>query len=157
MFLFRSTLAYAMRKQVDGEEFEVSNIVVCEETARVSFWFVVTLPSQNSTTVDKSVLEKAIRESRSRFNSVFFLTDQTLEFVDIWPTLKSPVTYDTEPWLIAFAVVISIVVVGIVLLILVSWIHKKRNQKQALLDPEDKTDGHENGGFTQIKEQLNPL
>lgn len=39
----------------------MDNIVVCNETSRVSFWFVVTSPSNGNELIDKSVVEEAIR------------------------------------------------------------------------------------------------
>ncbi|CAN9500238.1 unnamed protein product [Ophioblennius macclurei] len=149
MFFFRSTVAYAMRKHL-GQTFEVSNVVVCEETPRVSFWFVVTFPGETSITVDRRMVGRAIRESRGRFNSAFLLSDQTLEFIDLWPTLQAPVTYDLQPWLVVFAVVISLVGGGIGMLLLCTWIRRKSNQKQMLLDPEAKVEGLDNAGFTQM-------
>lgn len=38
----------------------VNNIVVCNETSRVSFWFVVTSP-QGGEVIAKSVVEEAVR------------------------------------------------------------------------------------------------
>lgn len=38
----------------------VNNIVVCNETSRVSFWFVVTSP-QGDVVIGKSVVEEAVR------------------------------------------------------------------------------------------------
>uniref|UniRef100_UPI0037E76C01 collectrin n=1 Tax=Semicossyphus pulcher TaxID=241346 RepID=UPI0037E76C01 len=133
MFLFRASLAYAMRRHLDKQEFNVSDILVCEETPRVSFWFVVTHPTNTATLVDKKTVEMAVRKSRSRINSAFMLTDKTLEFLDIPPTLPEPVTYGTEPWLIVFGVVMGIVVAGIVILTVSSYVQKKRkkNQKSA--------------------------
>lgn len=39
----------------------VSNIIVCNETPRVSFWFVVTSPGSASVLMDKDSVEEAIR------------------------------------------------------------------------------------------------
>lgn len=39
----------------------VNNIVVCNETSRVSFWFVVTSPQTADLLIEKSVVEEAVR------------------------------------------------------------------------------------------------
>lgn len=65
-------------------------------------------------------------KSRGRINSAFLLTDQTLDFVDIIPTLQAPFSHQTEPWLIAFGVVMGLVALGVVYLLGSSLIQTRR-------------------------------
>lgn len=65
-------------------------------------------------------------KSRGRINSAFLLTDQTLDFVDIIPTLQAPFSHGTEPWLIAFGVVMGLVTLGVVYLLGSSLIQNRR-------------------------------
>ncbi|XP_015246262.1 PREDICTED: collectrin isoform X1 [Cyprinodon variegatus] len=135
-FLFQATIAFAM-SQYTGQEFKVSNILVCDETPRVSFWFVVTSPANLSQLMSKGVVELAVRKFRNRINNAFLLSDETLEFVGVLPTLASPVEPATPPWLIVFGVMMSLVSAGIVFVLVSTVVQNKRKRKQKRDDQDD--------------------
>ncbi|XP_077572780.1 collectrin [Stigmatopora nigra] len=145
VFLFRATLAFAMRNHLPGLEFGVDDVVVCEETPRVSFWFVVRRPDDPERLVGGAEVELAIRKSRKRINSAFLLTDRTLEFVGIAPTLTAPVAPATPPWLIAFGVVMGAVGAGFVVLVASSIIQKRRGKKENVAEDATEDDDGESG------------
>lgn len=126
MFLFRSSLVFAMRKFTKQETFNISNILVCNETKRVSFVFVVTSPDDSTKLIPKDQVKLAVSQNKHRINSAFLLSDRTLEFVGIPPTLSAPITYSTPPWLIVFGVVMGAVAVGILSLLMSTMTRSRR-------------------------------
>lgn len=136
MYLFRAALAFAMRSH-SGHEYDVSNIVVCNETARVSFWFVVTSVANPTTLIEKEQVESAIRKSRNRINGAFLLTDQTLEFLGIPPTLSPPFVPATQPWLIVFGVVMGLVGAGLIFFLVSGVLQRKRKKNKKAVDEDE--------------------
>ncbi|NXE03964.1 ACE2 enzyme, partial [Lophotis ruficrista] len=123
LFLFKSSIAYAMRKyfaRVKKQEvnFQIADIHVGEQTQRISFYLIVSMPGNISDIVPKADVENAIRLSRGRINEAFRLDDNTLEFVGLLPTLAPPYEPPVTIWLILFGIVISLVVIGVVVLII---------------------------------------
>ncbi|XP_009474590.1 PREDICTED: angiotensin-converting enzyme 2 [Nipponia nippon] len=136
LFLFKSSIAYAMRKyfaEVKQQEvnFQITDIHVGEQTQRISFYVTVSMPGNINDIVPKADVENAIRMSRGRINEAFRLDDNTLEFVGILPTLATPYEPPVTIWLIIFGVVISLVVIGVVVLIITGQRDRKKRARQS--------------------------
>ncbi|XP_012915066.1 collectrin isoform X2 [Mustela lutreola] len=123
-YLFKAMVAFSMRKVPNRETTEISHVLLCNVTQRVSFWFVVTDPSKNHT-LPAVEIQSAIRMNRNRINNAFFLNDQTLEFLKIPSTLAPPTDPSMPIWIIIFSVIFCIVIVAVMLLIL-SGIRQRR-------------------------------
>ncbi|XP_037369021.1 angiotensin-converting enzyme 2 [Talpa occidentalis] len=156
VFLFQSSVAYAMREYFLKEKkeemlFGTSNVCIFNRTARVSFVFTVTSPSNPSQVILKSDVEEAIRLSRGRINDAFRLDDNSLEFVGIYPTLAPPYKPPVNIWLIAFGVVMAVVVVGIGVLIYTGIRERKKRSEEASEENPygsvDLSKGENNPGF----------
>ncbi|NXJ94150.1 ACE2 enzyme, partial [Corythaixoides concolor] len=131
LFLFKSSIAYAMRKYFADEkqqtvDFQVTDIHVWQQTQRISFYLAASMPGNTSDVVPKADLENAIRLSRGRINEAFGLDDNTLEFVGIIPTLATPYEPPVTIWLIIFGVVMTLVVIGVIVLIFTGLRNRKK-------------------------------
>uniref|UniRef100_A0A8B9QJK7 Collectrin-like domain-containing protein n=1 Tax=Apteryx owenii TaxID=8824 RepID=A0A8B9QJK7_APTOW len=136
-YLFKAMVAFAMRRYSSKSTTQISNVLLCNVTDRVSFWFVVTDSTKNVTTVPGSEVEEAVRMNRNRINSAFLLNDKTLQFLKISSTLSPPVEPSTPVWLIVFGVVLCLTVAGIVFLI-VSGIQRKNKESSETENLEEK-------------------
>ncbi|XP_067422210.1 collectrin [Emydura macquarii macquarii] len=141
-YLFKAMVAFAMRRYSSKETTQISDVLLCNMTERVSFWFVVTDSSRNVTTVPGSEVEAAIRMNRNRINSAFLLTDKTLQFLKISSTLSPLIEPSVPVWLIVFSVVLCLTVAGIAFLVVSGiWRYKKSNKESVETeDLEDKCD-----------------
>ncbi|XP_029459088.1 collectrin [Rhinatrema bivittatum] len=128
-YLFQSMVAFAMRNNEIQSEYQASDVIICNVTKRVSFFFAVRNNTDNST-VSRSDIASAISKNRNRINSAFLLNDNTLQFVEIPPTLSPTTGSSSTSWLIVFGVVTGIIVIGIVFLIVSGIRQRKRNQRQ---------------------------
>ncbi|XP_036295422.1 angiotensin-converting enzyme 2 [Pipistrellus kuhlii] len=155
MYLFRSSVAYAMRvyfsKMNKTIPFRAEDVRVSDEKKRVSFKFFVTSPTNISDIIPRSEVEDAIRMSRSRINDAFRLDDNTLEFLGVQPTLGPPYQPPVSIWLIIFGVVMGVVVIGIGVLIFTGIRdRKKKNQAENEENPYSSVNfskGENNPGF----------
>ncbi|KAM6977897.1 angiotensin-converting enzyme 2 [Aplochiton taeniatus] len=112
MYLFQTNMAYAMRQYYTNRTaaFTSENIHTYKETPRISFYFLVTDPSDPAKFIPKADVEAAIRLSRGRINDAFRLDDNTLEFEGLLATLAPPVEQPVTVWLVVFGVVMGLVV-----------------------------------------------
>ncbi|NXU52843.1 TMM27 protein, partial [Turnix velox] len=143
-YLFKAMVAFTMRKYSRRSTTQISNVLLCNVTDRVSFWFVVTDSSKNMTTVPGSEVEAAIRLNRKRINNAFLLSEKTLQFLKITTTLSPPVEPSTPVWLIVFGVVLCVTVAGIVFLI-VAGIHQRKKKNK---DSSERENLEEKGEVT---------
>ncbi|XP_062954651.1 collectrin-like [Cynocephalus volans] len=134
-YLFKAMVAFSMRKVPNREATEISHVLVCNVTQRVSFWFVVTDPLKNHT-LPAVEIQSAIRMNRNRINNAFFLNDQTLEFLQIPSTLASPMDPSAPIWIIVFGVVFCNIAVAISVLVL-SGIRQHRRKDNELPEVDD--------------------
>ncbi|XP_074428986.1 angiotensin-converting enzyme 2 [Larus michahellis] len=166
LFLFKSSIAYAMRKyfaKMKGQEvnFETTDVHAEQQTQRISFYLTVSMPGNISDIVPKTDVEDAIRMSRGRINEAFRLDDNTLEFVDILPTLAAPYEPPVTIWLIIFGVVIGMVVIGVIVLIITGQRDRKKRargsgndagSKCEEVNPYAEEEGKSNMGFEPSEE-----
>ncbi|XP_028257888.1 angiotensin-converting enzyme 2 isoform X2 [Parambassis ranga] len=163
LYLFKANIAYALRQYYSQKKetlpFTSENILVYNETPRISFYIVVTNPKAPSTYIPKVDVEAAVRLSRGRINDAFQLNDKTLEFEGILPTLAPPKEQPVQVWLVVFGVVMGIVVLaGTYLIISGVKERKKRSTKSALENPYDSNmEGHSNRAYENTDNELTGL
>ncbi|KAM5289540.1 collectrin [Glossophaga mutica] len=141
-YLFKAMIVFSMRKVSNRGTIDISHVLVCNVTQRVSFWFVVTDPSKNHT-LPADEIQLAIRMNRNRINNAFSLNDQTLEFLKIPSTLAPPTDPSVPVWIIVFGVIFCIVIVAITLLVL-SGIWQRRRKNKGPSEVDDAEDKCEN-------------
>ncbi|KAK1347043.1 LOW QUALITY PROTEIN: hypothetical protein QTO34_000905 [Cnephaeus nilssonii] len=153
MYLFRSSVAYAMREYFSKMKnqtipFRAEDVWVNDVKPRVSFKFFVTSPTNMSDIIPRSEVEDAIRMSRSRINAAFRLDDNSLEFLAY---TRTPLPTTCHTWLIVFGVVMGVVVIGIGVLIFTGIRdRKKKNQAGNEENPYSSVNlskGENNPGF----------
>uniref|UniRef100_UPI00398F8D3D collectrin-like n=1 Tax=Pristiophorus japonicus TaxID=55135 RepID=UPI00398F8D3D len=127
----------------------VSDVHICAETKRISFYFVVTDPDNALQPLLKADVEQAIRMVRARFNNAFSLDDHTLEFVGIEPTLSPVSEAPVTVWLIVFGIIIGLIVAGFIGIIITTHCDKMKKARAVEEDDEENEDkelkGTENG------------
>lgn len=158
--LFKANIAYAVKQYYLFEKnmtisLTAEDVQTYEPSPRISFYIVVKNPAASNQFFPKAEVEAAIRLSRGRINAAFRLSDGTLEFVDIPPTLAPPTDQPVEVWLVVFGVVMGIVVLTGIYLVFSGIRERKKKAKETVIEnPYDNNfDGHSNKGFDSEDEQ----
>lgn len=150
LYLFRATVAYALRQYYSQQRrdlsFAAEHIQVENVTQRISFHIAAVYPEAPSIYIPKSDLEAAITLSRGRINDAFRLSDQTLEFAGIVPTLAPPPEEPVTVWLVVFGIVMGLVVLAGVFLI-VSGIRERRKEPKEVENPYEGSIGESNRAY----------
>uniref|UniRef100_A0A8C6EPB0 Collectrin-like domain-containing protein n=1 Tax=Marmota marmota marmota TaxID=9994 RepID=A0A8C6EPB0_MARMA len=164
-YLFRAMVAFSMRKKA----FSDGLVLVCGISQVITYYQALDLGCP--------VLELPARMNRNRINNVFFLNDQTLEFLKIPSTIAPPMDPPVPIWIIIFGVIFCIVIVAITLLVLSGIRQRRRKNKGPSevddaeekcentitiengipCDPLDLKGGHINDVFVTEDERLTPL
>ncbi|KAK7912940.1 hypothetical protein WMY93_013151 [Mugilogobius chulae] len=159
-FLFKANIAYALRQYYQLKKnttitITSNDVEVYDETPRISFYILVKNPAQMNQFFPKEDVEEAIRMSRGRINDAFQLTDNTLEFVGVPPTLAPPFEQPVEVWLVAFGVVMGVVVLTGFYLVFSGIRERKKKPKEEVVENPYETnfDGHSNKAFDSENEQ----
>ncbi|XP_066454679.1 collectrin [Eleutherodactylus coqui] len=134
-FLFKAMMVFAMRAHIDNT-IEITNVLICNVTPRVSFWFVITSPSNSSEPMQNTEVKNAIRLERNRINSAFLLDDNTLEFLAIPPTPAPEPASSSKSWLIVFGVVVGLLGIASIFLV-ISGVKRKKNKDKAKSEVHD--------------------
>ncbi|KFP42825.1 Collectrin, partial [Chlamydotis macqueenii] len=129
-YLFKAMVAFAMRRYSSKSTTQISNVLLCNVTDRVSFWFVVTDSSKNVTTVPESEVEAAIRYSHCCC-SLFFLSDWGYVYGLLTGSMLKSSDPSTPVWLIVFGVVLCLIVAGIIFLIVAGIQQRKKKSKES--------------------------
>ncbi|XP_031162227.2 angiotensin-converting enzyme 2 [Sander lucioperca] len=154
LYLFKANIAYALRQYYSQKnktlQFTSEDVLVYNETPRISFYIVITNPANPTVYIPKDDVEAAIRLGRGRINQAFQLDDKTLEFLGIPATLAPPVEQPVTVWLVVFGVVMGVVVLAGVYLVIsgVKERKKKSAKKDSMENPYDTNiDGKTNKAF----------
>ncbi|XP_056134356.1 angiotensin-converting enzyme 2 [Lampris incognitus] len=159
MYLFKTNIAYALRQYYNQinltAAFTSENILTCKERSRISFYFLVTDPSNPSSFIPKERVEAAIRSSRNRINNAFGVNDETLEFEGILPSIAPPVEPPVTVWLVVYGVVMGFVVLlGTYLIVSGFRSRKKSATTKSLENPYNtQMDGISNCAYENEGEQ----
>ncbi|KAJ0001597.1 hypothetical protein NQD34_001393 [Periophthalmus magnuspinnatus] len=155
LFLFKANIAYALRQYYELKKnttimITSDDVQVFDQTPRISFYVAVKKGTGINQFYPKEEVEEAIRLSRGRINDAFQLSDSTLEFVGVPPTLSPPTEQPVEVWLVVFGVVMGLVALtGVYLVFSGIRDRKKRSKESSVVENpyENNYDGHSNKGF----------
>ncbi|XP_078482233.1 uncharacterized protein LOC100185540 [Ciona intestinalis] len=141
-YLFTGVMAYSFRKYCSvmnpmdtrctaayNNTIDTANVIIGQVTKRFAMCIKVTL---GGVSASPKFIEDVVRTTQPRFNGALVLTDNTLLFQGIPPTLKPQVIPDFPTWLIPFIVFVCLVVLAAIAILSYSAYqakHKKLDEK----------------------------
>uniref|UniRef100_H2Z8K0 Collectrin-like domain-containing protein n=1 Tax=Ciona savignyi TaxID=51511 RepID=H2Z8K0_CIOSA len=153
-YLFTGVMAYSFRKYCTTfsdsrcTEFLKTTIdTVDVQITDVTERFAMCVQVTNQ---DPNFIEDVVRATKPRFNGALVLTDETLLFEGIPPTLKPEFIPDFPTWLIPFIVFVCLVIMAAIA-ILSYDAYQSKKQKKKMVETDSDNESHiyetyENGG-----------